>query len=305
LSEVPVAGAAAFDFPAYVAERTRLVHSALDRFTPTTDVHPHALHAAIRYSLFAAGKRIRPLLVIAGAEAVGGRAEDVLPTACALEMIHTFSLIHDDLPAIDNDDLRRGRATLHKVYGEATAILAGDALHTLAFTTIACHQQAADAATVVEVIRTLAEASGTLGMVGGQVDDIESEGKAIDAAMLRSIHTRKTGALLHAAVRSGALLSGASEAALDALREYANHVGVAFQIVDDILDVTGDDATLGKSAGSDVKHDKATYPKLLGLDVSVAMARTAADAADAAISTLGPPAEPLRAFARYIVDRDH
>lgn len=298
------APAGRFDFNTYVADRTRLVNAALDRFTPAEGVHPSSLHTAMRYSLFAGGKRIRPLLCIAAAETCGGEAEDVLPTACALEMVHTFSLIHDDLPAIDNDDFRRGHPTSHKKFGEAMAVLAGDALHTLAFATVAEHQQAPDAARIVEAVRTLAVASGTLGMVGGQVDDIAGEGQAISAETLRSIHERKTGALLNAALRCGALLVGASDDALDALRRYGDHVGVAFQIVDDILDVTGDDARLGKPTGSDAKHDKATYPKLFGLDAAARMAREASAAAIAAVTPFGPAAEPLRAFARFIVERD-
>ncbi len=293
-----------FDFNTYVRERTRLVNDALDRYTPAPTVHPAELHEAIRYSLFAGGKRIRPLLCIASAEAVGGKAEDVLPTACALEMIHTFSLIHDDLPAIDNDDFRRGYPTSHKKFGEAIAVLAGDALHTLAFTTIAVHQQASLAATVINVVRCVALASGTLGMVGGQVDDIACEGKTISAETLRSIHRRKTGALLHAAIETGAILAGASPTDLSALHIYGDQIGLAFQIIDDILDVTSDDATLGKPAGSDIKNDKATYPKLFGLKESNRLAQTATDAAIAAIASFGPSAEPLRSFARFIISRE-
>jgi geranylgeranyl diphosphate synthase type II len=292
------------DFDLYVRESTRLVNDGLNRYTPAATVHPSELHEAIRYSLFAGGKRIRPLLCIASAQAVGGTAEDVLPTACALEMIHTFSLIHDDLPAIDNDDFRRGLPTSHKKFGEAIAVLAGDALHTLAFTTIAVHQQAAQASTVINVVRCLALASGTLGMVGGQVDDIASEGKAISAETLRSIHERKTGALLNAAIESGAILAGASDNEMAALRTYGDQIGLAFQIVDDILDVTSDDTTLGKPTGSDVKNDKATYPKLFGLEESNRFAHAATDAAIDALSSFGPSAEPLRCFARFIVSRE-
>ena len=292
------------DFGIYVRERTRLVNDALDRYTPGPAVHPTELHEAIRYSLFAGGKRIRPLLCIASAEAVGGNASDVLPTACALEMIHTFSLIHDDLPAIDNDDFRRGYPTSHKKFGEAIAVLAGDALHTLAFTTIAVHQQASLASTVINVVRCVALASGTLGMVGGQVDDIACEGKDISPETLRSIHKRKTGALLNAAIEAGALLAGASPADLSALSLYGEQIGLAFQIIDDILDVTSDDATLGKPAGSDLKNDKATYPKLFGLEESNRLAHSAADAAIAAIASFGSEAEPLRSFARFIISRE-
>jgi len=293
-----------FDFAAYLADRADQVNAALDRFTPEENIHPASLHTAMRYSLFAGGKRIRPLLCIAAAEAVGGEAKQVLPTACALEMIHTFSLIHDDLPAIDNDDLRRGRPTAHRKFGEAMAVLAGDALHTLAFATIARHQQAADPLTIIAVIREIADASGTPGMVGGQVDDIAAEGVAISAETLRSIHERKTGALLTASLYVGALLGGASAGKREALQRYGAQVGVAFQIVDDILDVVSDDVTLGKPAGSDAKNDKATYPKLFGLETSGRMAQEAADSAIGALASLGEAAEPLRCFARMVVNRD-
>lgn len=297
------AASTTFDFDGYVAARGRMVQDALSRFTPPSDTPPPDLHAAMRYSLLLPGKRIRPLLCLAGAEAVGANAEHVLPTACALEMIHTFSLIHDDLPAIDDDDYRRGSLTAHKKFGEAMAILAGDALHTLAFATILRHQTG-DPAIVMRVAGLIADASGTLGMVGGQVDDIAAEGKAVDAATLRSIHERKTGALLLASILSGAHLSGATDAQIETLRGYGEQVGLAFQIVDDILDVTGDDATLGKPAGSDLKHDKATYPKVFGLDASRRLARDASENAVAALAPFGREAEPLRAFARFIVERN-
>lgn len=295
---------ALFDLDTYVAERTRLVQEGLERFTPSADTPPASLHEAIRYSLFLPGKRLRPLLCLAGAEAVGGAPEQVLPTACALEMIHTFSLIHDDLPAIDNDDYRRGAITAHRKFGEAMAILAGDALHTLAFLTMARHQKACALDALVRVIALIAEASGTTGMVGGQVDDLFYEGKPVDGPTLRRIHARKTGALLLAAILSGALLSGANATEECALGAYGEQVGLAFQIVDDILDVTGDAAKLGKSVGSDLKNDKATYPKVFGMDASRRLAREASDAAVAVLADWDARAEPLRAFARYIVERE-
>lgn len=294
---------APFDFASYIAARTKLANTALDRFTPSADTPPAPLHEAIRYSLLGGGKRIRPLLCFAAAEAVGGTAETVLPMASALEMVHTFSLIHDDLPAIDNDDYRRGQLTSHKMFGEAMAILAGDALHTLAFQTIAVHQSAGEARHIIEVISLLAQASGTAGMVGGQVDDIFYERRPVTAEILTGIHERKTGALLHASLLSGAILCGASESQKAALRRYGDDVGMAFQIVDDILDVIGDDATLGKPTGSDEKNDKATYPKLYGLEQSTRLARDAADAAIASLADFDNRAEPLRCFARYIVER--
>jgi len=294
-----------FDFARYVASRVVLIEAALDRFTPPAGDPPASIHEAMRYSLLGgSAKRIRPLLCVASAEAVGGRADAVLPTACALEMIHTFSLIHDDLPAIDDDDYRRGLPTSHKKFGEAMAILAGDALHTHAFSTIANHQAAPDAQTLVRVIGLIADASGTAGMVGGQVDDIYYERRGVSAEILRGIHARKTGALLNASILSGALLSGATSEQQAALCAYGDHVGLAFQIIDDILDVTGDDATLGKPSGSDVKNDKATYPKVFGLDESRRLARAATDAAVSALVPFGESAAPLHAFARFIIERD-
>lgn len=294
----------AFDLNAYTQDRISLVNAALDRFTPPADTEPASLHTAMRYSLQAGGKRIRPLLCIAGAEAVGGSAESVLPMACALEMLHTFSLIHDDLPAMDNDDFRRGVPTSHKQFGEAIAILAGDALQTLAFETIATHQTAENPVRILRAIRIFAEASGSLGMGGGQVDDIAHEGKPITLEILRHIHERKTGALLNASLLCGAILSNATGEQEAALRTYSSHIGVAFQIVDDILDVTGDDVKLGKQTGSDVRKDKATYPKLVGLEASARLACEASEAAIAALSAFDDRAEPLRAFARFIVERD-
>jgi geranylgeranyl diphosphate synthase type II len=293
---------ASFDLQAYQLERGKQIMQALDRYTPSADTPPVLLHQAMRYSLMGGGKRIRPLLCVAGAESVGGEAEAVFPMACALEMIHTFSLIHDDLPAIDNDDMRRGRATLHKAYDESTAILAGDALHALAFGTIADHQTG-DPSRVLRCVALLAESAGTLGMVGGQVDDIYYERREYGYDILRSIHARKTGALINAAILSGAILCGATPEQEAALTHYGNEVGVAFQIVDDCLDVTGDTATLGKPAKSDLKLDKATYPKLFGLEKSEQMARQASKSALSALSDFGPSADPLRAFAHYIVER--
>jgi geranylgeranyl diphosphate synthase type II len=219
-------------------------------------------------------------------------------------MIHTFSLIHDDLPALDNDDLRRGAPTSHKQFGEAMAILAGDALHTLAFATITKYQRADNPATVLHCVAILADAAGTAGMVGGQVDDIYYEGRQVTPEVLGNIHARKTGALLNASILTGALLCGAVPDQEAALRTYGDRVGLAFQIIDDILDVTGDDAKLGKPTGSDTRNDKATYPKLFGLDTSALLAREAAAGAVAALTGFGPSADPLRAFARFIVDRD-
>ncbi len=288
-----------------MASRAALINASLDRYAPPATSPPASIHEAMRYCLLGgSAKRIRPLLCVAAAEAVGGRGDAVLPTACAIEMIHTFSLIHDDLPAIDDDDFRRGLPTAHKRFGEAMAILAGDALHTHAFSTIANHQTAPDAQTLVRVIGLIADASGTAGMVGGQVDDIYYERRDVDAEVLRSIHARKTGALLNASILSGAILSGATPGQEAALRAYGDHVGLAFQIIDDILDVTGDDATLGKPSGSDVKNDKATYPKVFGLDESRRLARAASDDAVLALAPFADTAAPLHSFARFIIERD-
>jgi len=280
------------------------VESALDRFLPSADTRPSRLHESIRYSVLAPGKRLRPILVLAGAEAVGGHAQAVLPTACALECIHVFSLVHDDLPCMDNDDYRRGRLTNHRVYGEATALLAGDALLALAFELAAENARTAPPGRVVRVLGLLARASGTAGMVGGQVVDIESEGKTVTPDELRFIHAHKTGALLTASVLSGAILCGADEEQEAALECYGRAVGLAFQIADDILDVVGDQEKIGKPVGSDAKQDKATYPKLFGLEESRRMARVEAGRAACALEGFDHRADPLRAIARYIVDRD-
>ncbi len=285
-----------FDLGAYLAARRRAVEEALERFLPPKDAPPATIHEAMRYSVFAGGKRLRPILVIAGAEAAGGTTERVLPTACAFELIHTYSLIHDDLPAMDDDDYRRGRLTNHKVYGEAIAILAGDALLTLAFGLLAEHATLA-------VVKEVAAAAGTSGMIGGQVVDIQSEGKSVDAETLEYIHRHKTAALIRGALRSGALLANASPAVLQAIGEAGAHLGLAFQIVDDILDVEGSLEELGKTAGSDRRKKKVTYPEHFGLEASRLKAKALIEDAKAALALLGPPAEPIRALADFIFQR--
>jgi geranylgeranyl diphosphate synthase type II len=292
------------DLHAYLRERRVLVEEALDRCLPPVTETPGRLHEAIRYSMLAPGKRLRPILVLASAEAVGGKPETVLPTACALECIHVFSLIHDDLPCMDNDDYRRGRLTNHKVYGEAMALLAGDALLALAFELIAGNAATVPPDRVVAVMKLIARGSGTWGMVGGQVADIESEGKDITPETLRYIHAHKTGALLTASSLAGALLCGADQAQQEALRRYGASIGLAFQIADDILDIVGDEAKIGKPVGSDQKQDKATYPKLYGLEESRRRMQAESAAAAAALDGFGAAAEPLRAIARFIVERD-
>jgi len=282
------------------------VEQALDRALPSRSVWPATIHEAVRYSLFAGGKRIRPLLTLAAGEAVGGDAADVMPLACAVEMIHTYSLIHDDLPAMDDDDLRRGKPTCHKVFGEAIAILAGDALLTRAFHHMAelpAGESAAIAVRRLRAIQVLGEACGTSGLIGGQVMDLQSEGKAVGATDLERIHRAKTGALLSACVRGGAVLGGASAADEDRLSGYASAVGLAFQIVDDILDATEGAEQLGKTAGKDAAREKATYVRIHGLERSRAMARDLLSAALAALGPFGARATLLSELARLIVER--
>ena len=294
----------AFDLKSYLEARRVLVDGALDRVLPPETATPPSLHRAMRYSVQAGGKRLRPILVIAGAEAVGGAPEQVMETACAMELIHTYSLIHDDLPAMDNDDYRRGMLTNHKVFGEAIAILAGDALLTLAFKLIALNgARTGDSQRIVALVTDIADAAGTDGMVGGQVVDIESEGKAVSGETLDYIHTHKTAALIRASLCAGAVLAGATPAQLAAMTACGEALGLAFQIVDDILDVEGSSEELGKTAGKDAQQQKATYPAFHGLEVSRARARALIDQAKQAVVPLGDRAEPIRALADFICDR--
>jgi geranylgeranyl diphosphate synthase, type II len=293
------------DLKEYLKNRCQLVDEALDRFLPDGSELPASLHGSMRYSVFAGGKRVRPILLLAACETVGGEIRGAMPAACAMEMIHTYSLIHDDLPAMDDDDFRRGNPTNHKVYGEATAILAGDALLTEAFILLARAEEGAHPAARLRVIHEIAHASGSRGMVGGQVVDMESEGKdvEIDLATLSYIHTHKTGALIRASVRAGAILGGASVESLAALTRYGEAIGLAFQIADDILDVEGTTEELGKDAGSDQARGKATYPALVGLEASKARAAELVEMALDALAPFDERAEPLRAIASYIVKR--
>lgn len=297
------------DLGAYLAERRRLVDEALDRFLPKAEAYPPTIHEAMRYSVFAGGKRLRPILVIAGAEAAGGAAGRVLPTACAMELIHTYSLIHDDLPAMDDDDYRRGRPTSHKVFGEAIAILAGDALLTLAFRLLAENfaegpkADAQDSARLRQLLAEIAEAAGTSGMIGGQVVDVESEGRSVTAETLEYIHTHKTAALIRVSLRAGALLARAPEQVLEAIGLAGARLGLAFQIVDDILDVEGSLAELGKTAGSDRRKKKVTYPAHFGLEASRLRAKSLVEEAKSALAPLGAAATPVMALADFILER--
>ena len=287
----------------YLASQTAIVDAALDRLVPPESTPPENIHRAMRYSLFAGGKRVRPILCIAAANCIAESSAGVECAACALELIHTYSLIHDDLPALDNDDLRRGRPTSHKVFGEAMAILAGDALLTFAFDVLS-KLDAIDDAKKAGLIRELATASGTVGgMIAGQVHDIEGEGQTPTAALLERIHRAKTGALLRASVRMGAIYAGAAPAQYEALSEFGEHIGLAFQLVDDILDVTQSSEALGKTAGKDVAQHKITFPAVYGLEPSRQMAAQELTLAHEALESFGERAEALRGIADLIVHR--
>lgn len=295
---------ALFDLSTYLAEQQAKVEAALDLSLPLT--YPEKIYEAMRYSLLAGGKRLRPILCLATCEMAGGTIEMAMPTACALEMIHTMSLIHDDLPAMDNDDYRRGKLTNHKVYGEDIAILAGDGLLAYAFEYIAQETKDVPPQQVLQVIARLGKAVGAAGLVGGQVVDLECEGKS-DTSLetLNFIHTHKTGALLEACVVCGAILARASETDLQRLSRYAKNIGLAFQIVDDILDITATQEELGKTAGKDIQAQKATYPSLWGLEQSQRQAQQLVDEAKAELASFGEKARPLSAIADFITSRTH
>ncbi|WP_353673078.1 geranylgeranyl diphosphate synthase CrtE [Synechocystis sp. LKSZ1] len=291
-----------FDLATYLQEKKALVEVALDQSLPI--VRPAKIYEAMRYSLLAGGKRLRPILCLATCELSGGTTAMALPTACALEMIHTMSLIHDDLPAMDNDDYRRGKLTNHKVFGEDIAILAGDGLLAYAFEFVATQTQGVAPENLLQVMARLGRTVGAAGLVGGQVLDLESEGKTdITAETLTFIHTHKTGALLETSVVAGAILAGAGETDIQRLSTYAQNIGLAFQIVDDILDITATQEELGKTAGKDLLAQKATYPSLWGIEESRRQAQALVDEAIAVLATYGPKAQPLQAIAHYIVTR--
>ncbi len=286
----------------YIAAQTQVIDAALDRWVPPESEDPVTIHRAMRYSLFAGGKRIRPLLAVAAANAVSNAPVGIESCACVLELIHTYSLIHDDLPALDNDDLRRGRPTCHKVFGDAMAILAGDALLTLAFEVLGKMDAPADRR--ARLVTELATASGTVaGMIGGQVHDIEGESKFPTAQLLESIHRAKTGALLRCSVRMGAIYAGACDPELEALTEFGEHIGLAFQIVDDVLDVEQSSEALGKTAGKDVQQKKITFPAVYGIERSREMAEQERVAAHLALGRFDERAERLRELADRIVNR--
>ncbi len=291
-----------FDLDSYLQQRKSLVEQALDESLPVAE--PTVIYEAMRYSLLAGGKRLRPILCLASCELVGGTIEMAMPTACALEMIHTMSLIHDDLPAMDNDDYRRGQLTNHKKYGEDIAILAGDGLLAYAFEYIASNTQGVNPSSVLQVISKLGHTVGATGLVGGQVVDLASEGDPdIGLETLDYIHRHKTAALLESCVVTGALLGGATKQQLAGLSRYAINIGLAFQIIDDILDVTATPQELGKSAGKDIAANKATYPRLLGLDASKAKAQELTQAAMTELDAYGEAGTPLRAIAQLITTR--
>jgi len=289
----------------YLSKKKAVVDKTLDKLVPPAKMFPVSVHEAMRYSLFAGGKRVRPILAIAAAESLGAQSSGLLPLAGALELIHTYSLIHDDLPAMDDDDFRRGRPTCHKVYGEAIAILAGDGLLNMAFEILSDPRRtkAVPSKRLVAIIKEISAASGVLGMVGGQVVDMESEGKEIDFPTLEYIHTHKTGALIRASVRTGALYAKAGEKRLKALTRYGELAGLSFQIADDILDITGKREEIGKNTGSDLKKGKRTFPSFFGLEGSRMRANEVADRAIDALRDFDHKADPLRELAKYIVGR--
>ncbi|MBF0153282.1 MAG: polyprenyl synthetase family protein [Magnetococcales bacterium] len=294
------------DLPSYLSRMKAAVDAALGRYLPSEERSPQRLHAAMRYSLMAGGKRLRPILALAAAEAVGGQMDHVMPFACAMECIHTYSLIHDDLPAMDDDDLRRGWPTCHKKFDEATAILAGDALLTFAFELLGRHPvPGVPAEGLLEVIVQLAQAAGMAGMVGGQMLDLEAENKMIDPVELQNIHIHKTGALIRMACVGGARLAGGDSEQIKHLKRYGEAIGLAFQIADDILDEIGDSQLMGKNTGSDRSKSKATYPFLIGLGQARTEAQLLVEEALKSLEDFHAAADPLRELARFTISRTH
>jgi geranylgeranyl diphosphate synthase, type II len=292
-----------FDLHSYLKERAQLIERALKRSVEEPTGAAARLHEAMRYSLLAGGKRLRPVLALASCEAVGGKVEAAMGLACAVEMIHTYSLIHDDLPCMDDDDMRRGRPTNHKVYGEAIATLAGDALLTDAFKVLAVSDGSASPALVLETVAELAAAAGSTGMVAGQVIDLLGEGESKTVEELEELHGKKTGALFLASVRGGARLGGASASQIESLDAYARALGLAFQVVDDLLDVQGTPEQMGKRTQKDGERGKATYPAILGVERSMDLARELETRAHRALQGFGDRADALRQIATFVVER--
>ncbi len=292
------------DLKSYLQERAAEVDAALDRFLPKAKEQPGTIHEAMRYSVFAGGKRLRPILCLAAAEACGGDPESAMPPACAVELLHTYSLVHDDLPCMDDDDLRRGRPTCHKVYGEGMAVLTGDALLTESFLILA-ETPPAKRYPASSYIADLALAGGSMGMIGGQVMDLEGEGKKLSKAQLVKIHKAKTAALLTTSIRLGAMTANATEAKLESLTVFGQALGLAFQVIDDILDVTQSTEKLGKTAGKDEAVDKATYPSIIGLEKSRKEAAKLTKQAMAALEPFGKKAQHLSQIAAYLLERDY
>jgi geranylgeranyl diphosphate synthase, type II len=287
----------------YLSDKRQEVDRYLDKLLPPGGTQPATIHQAMRHSVFAGGKRVRPILVLSSGISLGGKPDTLLHLGAAIEMLHTYSLIHDDLPALDNDDFRRGVPTCHKVYGEAMAILAGDALNTRCYQILTELPGSTDSIRL-SIIRELAHATGTIdGMIGGQVVDLESEGKPIESAVLEYIHRSKTGALLKACTRCAAIAAGADDDGIHRMSEFGRQIGLAFQIVDDILDITTSSEELGKTAGKDEKVKKATYPALYGIEASRAKARELISASLSLLESMGDGAEPLRGIARFIFER--
>jgi geranylgeranyl diphosphate synthase, type II len=297
------ASKSSFNLNQFLATRTETVNRALDQFLPSEKTRPATIHKAMRYSLFAGGKRMRPALLLAAAAACGGKAADAMPLACAVECIHTYSLIHDDLPAMDNDDFRRGKPTNHKIFGEGIAVLAGDALLTQAFE-IAAHCKKFPRYPHDKIILEIARASGSLQLVAGQVADLEGEGNKLSVAELRYIHERKTSALLCCSVRLGGMSANCPPAQLKALTDFGYHVGLAFQVIDDILDVTQTSEQLGKTAGKDAAVQKATYPSIVGLEKSRKIAAQLTARAFAALKLFKGKAVALEGLAEFLLKRD-
>jgi geranylgeranyl diphosphate synthase type II len=289
---------------AYLKSRQQKIDRALDRYLPKESVKPATIHEAMRYSLFAGGKRLRPILCLAAAEACGGKIDNALPLACTLECIHTYSLVHDDLPSMDNDDFRRGRPTCHKVFGDGIAVLAGDGLLTIAFE-IVSRAKPTSRYDMSILLREVAVAAGSQKLIAGQVADLEAEGKETSRAQLQYIHENKTAAILTTTVRLGAMSANANPKQLGAITKFGRALGLAFQIIDDILDVTQTSEKLGKSAGKDIAAKKATYPAVIGLDQSCTEARRLTKQAHDALSIFGAKADALHALANYLLEREY